>query len=713
MPTENHRIHVRRVAVLGAGTMGARIAAHFANAGVPSLLLDLTVDQARAGIDAARKQSPGGFFTEAGLALVTPGSFDADLPKLAGCDWIIEAVTEKLEVKRALWQRVDAHRKPGALLTTNTSGIPLHAICQGFSPDFRRHFFGTHFFNPPRYMHLLELIPGPESDAALMDAAAAYGDVVLGKGVVRCKDTPNFIANRIGSFYGATVYKLAEEQGLSVEEVDALTGPLIGLPRSASFRLLDIVGLDIWAFVSNNLYDLVPGDPWRERFRLPGFMQQMLERGWLGEKSGQGFYKRVGPKKEIHALDWRTFEYHPAAKVRLPELDEAYAIADLPARLRFLVSSKGKAGAFLRPLFEDVIAYATAMAPEIAHAPEDIDRAMQWGYNHTFGPFALKDALDGKAPAAREGVTKVAGNAGASLIDIGDGVLQLEFHSKANVLGADAVQMIHAGLAHLDRDFDAMVIANNGEMFSAGANLALVLMLAQNEEWDELDAAVRELQNAYMAIKYAPRPVVAAPHGRALGGGCEVVLHSRGVQASAELYIGLVELGVGVIPAAGGCKEMIARLKDPRRAFELIGLAKVSTSAEDAKQLGLLDRAAGITMNPRRVLEDAKALALSMSRSYRPGVPRADIQVGGDPAFAALKIGAWLMREAGHISEHDFRLAQHLARILTGGASPSARAVSEQHLLDLEREAFLSLCGTRETQERMSHMLKTGKSLRN
>lgn len=706
-------MQVRQLAVLGAGTMGAKIAAHFANAGIPSLLMDLDPVRARQGLEAARKASPAAFFVEKGVALVETSSFDEGLPRLAKYDWVIEAVTENLEIKRSLWARVAESAHPAAVLSTNTSGIPLSAIAEGFAPGLQQRFLGTHFFNPPRYLHLLELIPGPGTRPDLLDQVARFAEVRLGKGVVRCKDTPNFIANRIGSFFGATVAKLMVEQNLSVEEVDLLTGPLIGLPKSASLRLLDVVGVDVWAFVSRNLYEMAADDPWRERFRVPGFLQQLLDRGWIGEKAGQGFYKRVGPKKEIHALDLATFDYTPAKKVKLAAVDEALLIEDLSERLRFLVRDTGKAGAFLKPLLDDLIAYAEAMAPAIAHAPEDVDKAMRWGYGHTFGPFEIRDALAGKPPAIVARGALVNKNPGASLVDLGDGVLQLEIHSKMNVLSEDFVQMVDAGLAELEQNFDAMVVSARGDLFSAGANLMTVLLGAQEEEWDELGAMVHHFQQMYMRLKYAPKPVIAAPHGRALGGGCELILHARGVQAQAELYMGLVEVGVGVIPAAGGCKEMIARLKDPRRCFELIGLAKVSTSAPHARELGLLDKAAGVTMNPHRLLNDAKALALAMTRSYQPGVPRTDITVGGDPAFAALKQGAWLMRESGYISDHDFLIAQKLARILTGGAHPGEREVSEQHLLDLEREAFLSLCGTRATQERISHTLKTGKPLRN
>jgi len=693
--------------------MGARIAAHFANAGIPSLLMDLNAARAAQGLDAARKASPASFFTAGGTALVETASFDDGLARMGGADWVIEAVTENLEIKRALWARVLEAAAPAAVLSTNTSGIPLRAIAEGFPSQAQRRFLGTHFFNPPRYLHLLELIPGPDTDLSLVNEVAAFAEVRLGKGVVRCKDTPNFIANRIGSFFGATVAKLMLEQELTVEEVDLLTGPLIGLPKSASLRLLDVVGVDVWAFVSDNLYELVPDDPWRERFRMPAFMQELLKRGWIGEKAGQGFYKRVGPKKEIHALDLKTFEYAPVRKVKIAGVDEALLIEDLAERLRFLAGDKGKAGAFLKPLFEDVIAYAEAMAPVIAHVPEDLDKAMRWGYGHTYGPFEIREALAGRAPAVVARGALVQKNPGASLVDLGDGVVQLEIHSKMNVLSEDFVRMVDAGLAELERNFEAMVVSARGDLFSAGANLMMVLMAAQEEEWDELSAAVHQFQQMYMRLKYAPKPVVAAPHGRAFGGGCELVLHARGVQAQAELYMGLVEAGVGLVPAAGGCKEMIARIKDPRRCFEVIGLAKVSTSAANAKELGLLDKSAGVTMNPHRLVDDAKALALGLARSYQPGVPRTDIKVGGDPAYAALKMGAWLMKEAGHISEHDFLIAQKLARILTGGASPGAREVSEQHLLDLEREAFLSLCGTRATQERISHTLKTGKPLRN
>lgn len=776
-------ISIRRVAVLGAGTMGSRIAAHFANAGYPALLLDVVVpgaprrnEAALRGIDSARKQSPGGFFTGAAVALVTPGNFEDDLAAAAGCDWIIEAVTENLAIKRALYEKVAAVRRPGTIVSTNTSGIPLARISEGWPLEMRRHFLGTHFFNPPRYLRLLELIPGADSDPAVLAAVGGFCDRQLGKGVVPCKDTPNFIANRIGSFFGATVHKTMMEDGYSVEEVDAITGPLIGLPNSASFRLLDIVGLDVWNFVSKNLYELVPDDPWRERFIPPPFLTEMVNRGWLGEKSGQGFFKRLGSggKKEIQAIDWRTFEYHPARKVSFPEAEQARLIADLPARLKTLVYGQGRVANFLWKLYRDGFLYSAGRIPEISDRIVEVDRAMRWGYAHKLGPFELADALGVEEmarriekegldlppavvkmlstgakgfyrPADSNGVPKtdyfcfqknrydaleerpgilslrevkrargvVKSNPGASLVDLGDGVLCLEFHSKMNTLGEDQIAMVYAGLEETGRNFAAMVIANEGEIFSAGANLMLVLLAAQEGEWDELNLAIHRFQQASMALKYASKPVVAAPFSRALGGGCELVLHSRGVQASAELYMGLVEAGVGLIPGAGGCKELIARLKDPRKVFELIGLAKVSASAEHAKELGLLDKCAGVSMNGERLIADAKAMALSMAPSYRPGSPRNDVKVTGDSGYAALKMGAWLMRQAGYISDHDMLIADKLARVITGGNITGEHLVSEQYLLDLEREAFLSLCGQPKTQERMQYMLKTGKPLRN
>lgn len=586
--------------------------------------------------------------------------------------------------------------------------------------------------------------------------------------------TPNFIANRIGTFFAATLFQLTVEGGYTVEEVDALTGPLIGLPNSATFRLADIIGLDVWAHVLNNLRTLAPGDPGIDRYVPPEFMTRMIERGWLGEKRGQGFYKRVGPQKEIHAIDLKTLEYHAAQKPRFASVEAARNIEDLPQRVRALVAAPDRPGQFLWSLFRDLFGYAAAMVPEISDRVVEIDRAMRWGYANRLGPFEMWDALGVPETVARmraegqpvpanvermlaSGVTSfyqaadrngapgtryfdltggaygdlkerpgvlalselrrargvVKKNPGASLVDLGDGVLCLEFHSKMNTIGDDIVQMIHAAIEETARGFEALVIGNQGEHFSAGANLMMILLAAQEGEWDELNAAVRRFQQASMAIKYAPKPVVAAPFGMALGGGCEFVLHATRVQASAETYIGLVEVGVGVIPAGGGCKEMLLRLGSAKAAFELIGYAKVSSSAVNARELGLLRPQDRISMNPERLIGDAKSAALALVPGYAPGVPLENIAVEGEAGYALLKMGVYLAREGGFISEHDSVIGEKLAAVLSGGRLSGRQTVSEQHLLDLEREAFLSLCGMPKTQERMQHMLKTGKALRN
>ena len=743
--------------------MGSRIAAHFANAGIPSLLLDLTVEAARKGLETAARQRPGGFFVDSFAALITPGSFEANLPEVAGCDWILEAVTENLDIKRQLWSKVEALCRPDSILSTNTSGIPLRHIAEGFSAGFRRHFLGTHFFNPPRYLHLLEVIPGPATDPALIEFVTSFAQRRLGKGVVLCKDTPNFIGNRIGIFLLGTLAKLTVEQGFTVEEVDALTGPLIGLPNSGTFRLLDIIGLDTAAFVGDNLYVAVPEDPWRNRFLLPEFHRRLIGRGWLGEKSGQGYYKRVGKNREIHALDLQTLEYHPAAKPKFPGVEAVRGIEDLGERLRALLQDSGRAGTFLWKVLGDYFVYSATSVPEISDRIVEIDRAMRWGYAHKLGPFELWDALGFEAvcgrleaegwtlpenvvhmrrsgakslydppacgaaffdfasntfqPFAEPGIVlsrqrRIQTNPGASLVDLGDGVLCVEFHSKVNALGEDHLRMIAAGLAEAEKNFEAMIVANQGEMFSAGANLGLVLLAAQNQEWDDLEQTIHRFQQIHLALKYAHKPVVAAPFSRTLGGACELCLHSARVQASAETYMGLVEVGVGLIPAAGGCKEMLLRLGDARKAGDLIGQARVSSSAEEARQWGFLNQADRVSMNPDLLIGDAKQLALALSAGYTPP-PRPQIRVGGEAAFAMLKLGIWTYRQGGYISDYDVVVLEKLAHVLSGGRLTGEPTVSEQYLLDLEREAFLSLCGNAKTQERMAHMLKTGKPLRN
>jgi 3-hydroxyacyl-CoA dehydrogenase len=763
--------------------MGARIAAHFANAGFPVDLLDIVIPgqpnrnaAALAGIDNAAKQKPVAFFTDSAKALITPGNFEDHLGRLSACDWVVEAVSENLEIKRSLLERVQAVRAPGSVFSTNTSGIPLAHIAEGFPSEFRQHFLGTHFFNPPRYLHLAEVIRGPATSQEVLDWVSSFCDLHLGKGVVPCKDTPNFIANRIGCFFGATIHKLTEEGDFTIEEVDALTGPLIGLPKSASFRLVDIIGLDVWVHVLRNLYELVPQDPARDRFVVPELMNRMLERGLLGEKRGQGFYKRVGKgaEKEIYAIDRKTLEYHPAQKVRIQSLEAVRGIEDLPQRLRALVALPDRAGKFLWELFRDLFVYSAEMIPEISDRVVEIDRAMRWGFAFPLGPFKFWDALgvpetvermrrDGAAVPAkvermlssgaksfyeaadqagepctryfdlnaghysdlekRPGVLAlgeikrargvIKRNPGASLVDLGDGVLCVEFHSKMNSIGDDTVQMIRAGIDEASRGYEAMVIANQGENFCVGANLMMVLLAAQDDEWEELDGAVRRFQQVNMAVKYAPKPVVVAPFGMALGGGCEIALHGARVQASAETYMGLVEVGVGLIPGGGGCKEVLLRLADAKSAFELIGYAKVSSSGSHARELGLLRAQDAISMNPERLVADAKAAALAMAPTYAPGAPREDIAVEGQAGYALLKMGMILAHEGGFISEYDMVVGEKLAHILSGGRLTGTQKVSEQYLLDLEREAFLSLCGQPKTQERMQHMLKTGKPLRN
>jgi len=761
--------------------MGSRIAAQFANARIPSLLLDIVIpggkarDQAaRNGVETALKGKPGAFFTADAARLIATGNFEDDLSRLRECDWIIEAVSEDLAIKRGLYDRVMEHRAPGTIVSTNTSGIPLQQISEGYSQEFREHFLGIHFFNPPRYLHLVEMIPGAETLPEIREFLSDFCDVHLGKGVVPCKDTPNFIANRIGAFFGATVQRLTVEDDLTIEEVDALTGPLIGLPKSASFRLLDIVGLDVWAHVTNNLFAAVPSDPFRGRFTMPPFLIEMFKRGWIGDKSGQGCYQRVGKDRAIHAIDWKTLEYHPADKPHFASLENLRKLEPLAERLKALVTLHDRAGRFLWQVLSDHILYAAYMVPEISDRIVEIDRAMRWGYGHTFGPFELWDALGFEATARRIeaegralpenihrmlraqakgfyqpadymgqpgteyfdlkasdyqvieprfGITVLAdlkrargvveSNAGASLIDLGDGVVCCEFHSKMNAVGNDVSGIIRAGLAQLETNFDAMVIANQGVTFSAGADLILILLTAQDEEWDELNGFIHDFQQLNMSLKYAPKPVVAAPFGMAFGGGCEIPLHCARLQASAELYMGLVEVGVGLIPAGGGCKEMLLRSRDVKRIFEQIGFAKVSGSAAEAREFRYLRDGDRISMNPERLVDDAKQLALSLVPGYAPGAPRSDITVSGEAGYALMQMGVWMARQGGYISDYDAVIGDKLAYVLSGGKLTGTPQVSEQYLLDVEREAFLSLCGRKETQQRIQHMLKTGKALRN
>ena len=804
------RIH--KVAVLGAGTMGARIAAHFANAGVPSYLLDIVPPGAdgpgrnkvaAAGLEAAKKSKPAAFF-EPGLArLVTVGNFEDDLKRLSEVDWIIEAVVENLEIKRALLKKVEAIRKPGTIVTTNTSGLPVATIAEGFSDDFRKSWFGTHFFNPPRYMRLLEIIPTPESDRSAIEAVAHFSDVNLGKGVVYAKDTPNFIANRIGTFSVLNVMRLMQEMDLSVEDVDALTGDAVGWPKSATFRTVDLVGLDILGHVAGNMESGTQEKP--QPSPLPDFYKEMLERKWLGDKTKGGFYKKgpssPGSKEEERlAMDWKTLEYRPRQKAKFPALDMAKNIEDPGARLRTLLGLEGnpqkgdKAGAFLWAVLSDLWNYSANRVPEISDSIVEIDRAMRLGFNWKLGPFEMWDAAGVEATVARmkkegkpvaanvekllaggnkswyrddpkaasgrayfdlktgkyEVVAVSAGvwsvevakksngvvkkNSGASLVDLGDGIACIEFHSKMNSLGGDIVGLISQTLkaGGPGDGFDAFVITNDADNFSVGANVMLLLMSVQEEEWDEVDLAIRQFQGMTQAIKFSPKPVVVAPFGMCLGGGTEITLHAAARQPHAELYAGLVEVGVGLLPGGGGCKEMLLRAVDSaaairpgrgesielmeamKKAFETIATGKVATSAHEARSLGFLHESDNITMSRERVLADAKARALELVRAgYEPPQPRTDIPAPGENVLAALRLGVHIMRQGEYISDHEVKIATKVAEVLCGGNVTSGTPVSEQYILDLEREAFKSLCGERKTQERIQFTLKTGKTLRN
>jgi 3-hydroxyacyl-CoA dehydrogenase len=802
---------IRKVALLGAGTMGSRIAAHLANASIPSVLLDiipreltreeqargLTLGHAKvrnrlaqAGLEASLKSRPAAFFVPEAAGMIALGNFEDNLAWLRGCDWIIEAVTEDRSIKRAMLERVAAVRAPGTVVSSNTSGISIGSIIEGFGEELRQHFLGTHFFNPPRYLKLLEIVPTPATLPEVVEGISHFGDVVLGKGIVIAKDTPNFIANRIATFTTLQALRVMQEDGYTIEEIDALTGPAMGLPKSATFRTLDIVGLDVLGHVVMNLWETLPRDERHDLFQLPGFIQEMIQRGLLGDKTGSGFYKKVkgegeGGESEILTLDLATFDYRERQKPRLASLEMARNMEDTRERVGTLCQSPDRAGQFYQKLLFDTFHYAAMRVPEISDDIVSIDNAMKWGFNWECGVFELWDAVgidrvieawkkadrltpllverlltsgkmsfyascDGARsyfdfasgayrdipdkpgvlllPSLKARKKEIQKNAGASLIDLGEGVVCLEFHSKLNTIGPDAVQMIHAGLKSLNEGFEAMVIGNQAANFSAGANLMLVLATIQEGEWEDLESAVRAFQNANMAIKYAPKPVVAAPFGLALGGGTEMILHATRVRAAAETYMGLVEAGVGLIPAGGGTKEMLVRAMDKAPAdpeadpftfvkeiYLNIAMAKVSTSAEEGRKLGYLSAKDSISMNRDRQIADAKELALDLARlGHRPGKPREDVRVLGQSAFAKMKLGLHLMRRAEYVSDYDVVIATQLAKVLCGGGGfTSPQLVSEQYLLDLEREAFLSLCGQKKTLERIQYMLKRGKPLRN
>ena len=749
--------------------MGAQIAAHAANAGLPVLLLDLDEATARDGLARARKLKPAPFFTRDAAGLVGAGGFDTHLDRLAGCDWIVEAVVERLDIKQALLAKVEQHRADDAVVSSNTSGIPIASIAEGRGDAFRRHWLGTHFFNPPRYLPLLEVIPTADTDPAVLDAMTRFGDRVLGKGVVVAKDTPNFIGNRIGLYGALRIFEQLD--GYTIEEIDAITGPAIGRPKSATFRTMDIAGLDVTAHVAANLAGQLTDDAERAAFRLPPVVASLVERGWVGAKAGRGFYRKQSKAEggAILTLDPATMDYRERQAPRLAPLDAAASIESARERIRALFHGRDRVGDFLRATLAPTLVYAARVAPDIAHSIDDIDRAMRWGFGWELGPFELWDAIgveavleaagasddpprlvaarraaatpgaprfrDGQLPPAAPGLQvlgsakaerpPVRENPGASLIDLGDGVLAVEFHSKMNTIGGDTLAMLTAGIDEAARNFEALVIGNDAPAFSAGANLMLALLEAQEENWDELELMIRTFQSTVVSLRYAPIPVVAAPAGLTLGGGCEITLHSDRVQAAAETYMGQVEVGAGLIPAAGGTKELLVRftnlappggdvLPQVQRAFEVIGFGTVSTSASDARRLGLLRETDGISMNRERLIADAKRVALGLaSGGYRPPRPLADIPVGGAGIRAALDLGVHIAWRAGQISDYDAHIGRLLARILAGGDLPHAATVTEPYLLDLEREAFLSLLGERKTQERMAHILKTGKPLRN
>jgi 3-hydroxyacyl-CoA dehydrogenase len=743
--------------------MGAQIAAHFANAGVAAILLDLTPELAAQGLKRARTLKPDPAFTPDTWKLVTTGGFDAGLARLKDADWIIEAVVERLDVKRELLARVDDARRAGSIVSSNTSGIPIAALAEGRSDDFRRHWLGTHFFNPPRYLHLLELIPTADTAPGVVDTVRAFADLHLGKGVVIARDSPNFIGNHL-ALHGV-LRMLAKVAGgdYTIEEVDAITGPALGRPKSATFRTLDLAGVDVLGHVVRNLHERLADDQARAAFVMPPFVEQMLAKGLTGEKAGQGFYKRVKGKdggSEILTLDPATLEYRPRQEPRLPSLELARSISDDRERVRTLFAGQDKVGRFLRETLAPSLVYTARVTPEIAESPEDVDRVMRWGFGWEMGPFELLNAIGTDAvvnavretspgllapglppllqqapvPAgsvtllrsARDSQKVVKKNAGASLVDLGDGVLCVEFHSKMNAIGGDTIEMLQAGVREASRNFAALVVGNDAPNFSAGANLMLVLLEAQEGNWDEIDIMIRAFQQTTMALRYADVPVVVAPAGLALGGGCEVALHGDRVQAAAETYMGLVEVGVGLIPAGGGTTEMVARaaaamapgsndfLPPIQRAFETMAFARVSTSAADAGRLGYLRDVDAVTMNRDRLIADAKARALQrVADGYQRPAPRQSIAVGGDTVLAPLKLGIHLARRSARISDHDALIGLKLATIMAGGALPNPTSVSEQRLLDLEREAFLSLIAEPKTLERIQHTLKTGKPLRN
>ncbi|ARU61719.1 3-hydroxyacyl-CoA dehydrogenase [Tumebacillus avium] len=775
---------IRKVAVIGSGVMGAGIAAHLANVGVPSLLLDIVPNGAedrnvlaKRGRDGLLKQKPAALYSPHNLALIEVGNLEDDLTRLADVDWIIEVVVENLAIKQSLFEKLETVIRPGTIVSSNTSGLSIAAMVEGRSQEFRENFLGTHFFNPPRYMKLLEIIPGPDTLQDTLDFMAAYAEKKLGKGVVFAKDTVNFIANRIGTYGLMVTVQEMIKRDLGVDEVDALTGPVIGRPKSATFRTLDVVGLDTFVHVANNCHDSVTDEAEQATFVIPDFMKQMVERGMLGQKAKQGFFKKVG--KDILALDYETLEYRPRQKLKSASLEAAKLQKTLKDKVRALVYGKDAASEFLWSVLKRTLLYTAERAEEIADDIVNIDKALKWGFNWETGPFETWDLIgvaksvermeaegdtvpawvknllasgkksfyeeeaghksfytlsgDFKGLEEKKEIISLAAlkeqnkvikkNTGASLIDLGDGVAALEFHSLNQAIGADIIQMMFYAAEEVSKNYKGLVIGNQAKNFCVGANLMMILMEAQDDNWEEIDLIVRQFQNATMALKYLDKPVVAAPFSMTLGGGAEVCFPADKIQGAAESYFGLVEVGVGLIPGGGGNKELLLRNIEHaapgadlqpmvNRAFETIAMAKVSTSFREGQDLGYFRKTDEMTVNSDYLLYDAKQSVLAMADNYRAPVQK-KIKVVGEAGFSVMKLGARQLQLSGYASAHDVKIAEKIATVLSGGRIAAGTEVTEQYLLDLEREAFLSLCGEPLSQQRMQHMLTKGKPLRN
>ncbi len=798
--------HIKKVAVVGSGIMGSGIACHFANIGVQVLLLDIVprelndIEKAKglsledqvvrnrivdSSLAKALKSSPSPIYHKKFASRISTGNLEDDISRISEADWIIEVVVERLDIKQQVFARIEEHRKPGTLVTSNTSGIPIAFMNEGRSQDFQEHFCGTHFFNPPRYLKLFEIIPGPNTKPEVIDFLNVYGDKFLGKTPVIAKDTPAFIGNRIGIFSIQSLFHMVKEMGLTVEEVDKLTGPVIGRPKSATFRTVDVVGLDTLVHVANGIYDNCKDDERHELFKLPGFIETLVENNWLGSKSGQGFYKKVkgkNGKSEILSLDLESMEYRSKKKASFATFELTKSIENVIDRFPVLISGKDKAGEFYRKSFGSLFAYVSNRIPEISDDIYKIDDAMKAGFGWEHGPFQIWDAIgldkglelieaEGQQAAAwvnqlkqaghnsfytvKDGATyfydigktameKVPGqdayiilnniraskevfkNKGVVIEDLGDGVLNVEFRSKMNTIDGDVLAGLNKGIDLAEKDFQALVVGNQAANFSVGANIGMIFMMAVEQEYDELNMAVKMFQDTMMRMRYSAIPTISAPHGMCLGGGCELSLHADKIVAASETYIGLVEFGVGVIPGGGGSKEMALRASDSFRKndvelnvlqeyFLTIGMAKVSTSAYEAFDLGILQKGKDvIVVNKDRQLATAKAYAKILAETgYSQPTPRKDVKVLGKQALGMFLVGTDSMEAAHYISKHDKKIADKLAYVMAGGDLSEASLVSEQYLLDLEREAFLSLCTERKTLERIQHMLKTGKPLRN